>query len=340
MNDIRKLQSPAFDVYGYRFQVQGSSPAAQENVCQDFAYFRSQPGEGDHVIEILDEDPDYGNAPLCDASIYTPRNVTYRNGTMSYVDYGGRGLGIHDIVNGNFRILSRFPDLSYEAAYLFLLSQIGQFLDSVHLHRLHALAVSINGRSVLGLLPMGGGKSTLAMELLNYPEVRLLSDDSPFIDRDGRAHAFPLRLGLLPGRESEIPRRYQRVLNRMEFGPKILVDYEYFADRVSPVAEPGIVFLGRRTLSEQCRIERAPMMAAIRAVITNSVVGLGLFHGLEFILENSPVELVSRLGTGFSRLQNCLQMLLRSEVYYLHLGRSTENNARTVFEFASRALTR
>ena len=324
----------AFDVYGFRFLLQGSSAAAVEGVSHDFAFFRSEPAGDETTVEMLDQAPDYDGLPVCDASVYTPRNTVYRNGEQSYLDFHGRGLGVHEPGRRSFRIISRDPHLLYEASYLFLLSQIGEALDKKRLHRIHSLAVSINGRAVLVLLPMGGGKSTLGAYLLRHPDVKLLSDDSPFVDASGRVHAFPLHLGLLAGAESEVPEKHRRLVNRMEFGPKFLVNYESFADRVSPFADPGIVFLGSRTLSRECRIEPAGMGAGIRAIVANSVVGMGLFHGLEFILERSPWELLAKANLGWSRLSNCVRLLRRSQICRLHLGRDLDRNASAVVEFA------
>lgn len=317
-----------------------ADPSQPWRGCQDFAFFRSEPASGDVVIEILDQEPDYDGLPISDASVYTPRNVVYRNGTVRYLDYQGRGIGICDSRRGGFRIQSRDPDLLCESVYLYLLSEIGQFLDRKRMHRVHALGVSIAGRAVLVLLPMGGGKSSLAMGLLKHPEVQLLSDDSPFIDSRGRIHAFPLRLGLLPGHEHEIPERHRRVMNRMEFGPKYLANFDYFAGRVCTAAEPGLVLLGHRSLSMDCRIERAGVAASLGAMISNSVVGLGLFQGLEFILSSSPLELLSKVRLGVSRLRNCIGLLRRSTTYHVYLGRCGETNARTIVEFSSRLFGR
>jgi hypothetical protein len=330
--------SSAFDVHGFRFSVRGSSIPAIEGIRHDFAFFRAEPAGDELTIEVLDQQPDYGNLPGCDASVYTPRNTVYRNGNKSYLDYHGRGLGVHEPEKRSFQIISRDANLLYEASYLFLLSQIGQALDKRRLHRIHSLAVSINGRAVLVLLPMGGGKSTLGAHLLHHPEVTLLSDDSPFVDPSARVHAFPLHVGLLAGSECVVPEEHRRLVNRMEFGPKFLVNYDYFADRVCPSADPGIVFLGSRTLSRECRIEPAGMGAGIRAMVANGVVGMGLFHGLEFILERSPWELLAKAHIGWSRLANCLRLLRRSQICRLHLGRDLDRNAAAVVEFARRVL--
>lgn len=326
--------APVFDVYGFRFTIRSSSSWALEGISQDFAYFRSTTPGHAVVIEMEDSDPDYSALPVCDASVYTPRNVVYRSGSTRYVDYGGRGIGVHDTVSGGFRITSRDRDLLYEAVYLFLLSQIGQYVDAKRLHRLHALAVSLDGRAILVLLPMGGGKSTLCAALLDWPEIKLLSDDSPMIDRRGRSLAFPLHLGLLKGQEDEIPAQYRRVVQRMEFGHKVLVNLDYYRDRICGSAEPGLVLLGRRTLAAGCRIERTGFTTGLRAMIGNCVIGLGLFQGLEFILQSSPWELISKAGVGLSRLNNCSHLLRRSEVHILHLGRDPQANAAAIVKLA------
>ncbi|MBI5280599.1 MAG: hypothetical protein HY858_02870 [Candidatus Solibacter usitatus] len=335
---MAQSSATAFEVYGYRFLVSGSSPRAVDGICRDFAFFRSEPAGGETRIEVAEEAPRYEGLPAGAASIYTPRNVVYRNGKRAYVDYHGKALGTHDLEHGGFRVQSLDPNLLYESCYLFLLSQISEYLDRRGMHRIHALGASLNGRAILVLAPMGGGKSTLGAHLLRHREVKLLSDDSPYVDARGRVHAFPLHLGLLAESVSQVPEERRRLIQRMEFGPKVLVDYDYFADRVCPAAEPGIVFLGSRTLSSGCSIESAGLAEALRAMVSNSVVGLGLFHGLEFILERSAWELLSKVNVAGSRLRNCLELLRRSVVRRLLLGRDSELNAETVVRFAREVL--
>jgi hypothetical protein len=71
-----------------------------------------------------------------------------------------------------------------------------------------------------------------------------------------------------------------------------------------------------------------------RACVANCVVGVGLFQGLEFILQSSGWELVKHAGIGWSRLRNCVRLLRRSRVCRVHLGEDPELNARTVLDFA------
>lgn len=324
----------AFDVYGYRFSIEGSPAEAIEGIRQDFAYFSRPAAPAAVRLELICADPPSDGLPATDASVYTPRNVVYRASGRRFIDYHGRALGIQDEATGDLKLYSRNAGLLYEAAYLYLLSQIGQKLDDSGLHRIHALGVVVAGRAVLALLPMGGGKSTLGLHLMQHPEVDILSDDSPFIDRHGNVLAYPLRIGLLPGSEDSIPAEHRRVIDRMEFGPKHLVNYSFFQDRVGALAPPGVVLIGTRRMTRDCVIEEVGMMAGLRACVANCIIGVGLFQGLEFILRSSGWELVKHAGVGLSRLRNCFRLLRRSRICRVHLGSDPELNARTVLEYA------
>jgi hypothetical protein len=111
------------------------------------------------------------------------------------------------------------------------------------------------------------------------------------------------------------------------------VNYEFFANRVKASAGPGIVFLGRRSFSDDCRIEPATLGECIRSIIADCVVGLGLFQGVEFVLRHSPLEILGKAGIAWSRFQSARVLFWKSEVYRLVLGRNTALNAETVFDF-------
>jgi hypothetical protein len=324
------------DIYGYRALVTSNSSLVLSGIREDFAYFlRDAAAENSSAavkIELLDADPPYGELPDVQATVFTPRNVSYRHGDLTFIDYSGRALAIHNRKSGDFQVFSRDPDLLFEAAYLFVLSQSGEFFDAHGLHRVHALGVSIENRAALVLLPMGGGKSTLGASLCRLPGIQLLSDDSPLIDHKANVWAFPLRLGLLPGSEGTIPPDKIRTIRRMEFGPKLLVNYSYFAGQVTARAEPCLLFLGSRSLRNTCTIKPASKLSAIAAMLSNCVVGLGLFQGMEFVFQRGWLEVFRKTIAASSRLRASLRLIARSDVYHLILGREAERNAAAVFE--------
>jgi hypothetical protein len=112
-----------------------------------------------------------------------------------------------------------------------------------------------------------------------------------------------------------------------------LLRHEYFADRVVARAEPAFLFLGRRSLSDSCEIYPATRRAALRALIANCVVGLGLFQGMEFVFNRSGGEILRKGAAAISRLRNCVSLMRRSSAYTVVLGRNLEKNATTLRAF-------
>jgi hypothetical protein len=335
--------SRLFDVHGFPFRISGPACASAEMLAGEFQFFQRdevEAGTAELRVELCLQSPPYADAPDAVATNYTPRNVSFTVGETTWLDYGGRALAVWDRAAALFRVCSEDPDLLYEACYLFLLSRIGEALDERHMHRIHSLALEYHGRAVLAIFPMGGGKSTLGAAMLRFPELGFLSDDSPFLSAEGGVHAFPLRLGLLPGSESAIPSELRRTIHRMEFGAKVLADYQFFAHRVQPSAAPGIVFLGRRSFGEVCRIEPATARERYRSILADCVVGLGLFQGVEFVLRHSPAQILGKAGVAWSRFRAARNLFRKSEVYRLVLGRDSARNAETVFAFIQQRLSR
>ena len=333
------MENERYSVYGYDFVLGGTCPVARAGLAEDFTFFAGESAGAAPVKLLLNQGkPDYDGLPEIDAAVYTPRNVVYRDGGRRILDFGGRGIGIYEPLERRFTMTSESADLLYEAGYLFLLSQIGQEADRRGFSRVHAAAMSLNGRAILAMLPMGGGKSTLAAALLRHSSLRILSDDSPFLDRSGRVHAFPLRLGLLTGQEHTVPADQIRLIDRMEFGPKYLVNYSYFAERVEAVAEPGLLLIGRRTLAARGRLERASYRTAMASMVPHSIVGLGLFQGLEYLLSRSASELAGKVGVGLSRARNAHRLVRRSHCFVFHMGRDPQQNAQLVLEAAEKML--
>lgn len=330
MND-----SAFFDVHGYRFVVRGSARLV-DAMEREFAHYRT--AEATEAVEIIGklEEPRYDELPPLDAAVHSARNISYSHGDISYIDYHGRALARYETGSGRFEVTSLDDDLLYESCYLYLLSHIGEALDEKGLHRIHAVAVSVDGQALLVLLPMGGGKSTLAAELIGHEGVKLLSDDSPMIDSRGHVYSFPTHLGLLPGSEDSIPEKHQRKIRRMEFGPKVLIDYEFFADQVAESAGPGFVFLGRRNLGLECKIKPAGRLRGLKGVFENSVVGLGLFQGMEFVFQRPLSQVLGKIPIAFSRLRNGYKLLRRSQVCDVSLGRSTPHNVKVILEYVRR----
>jgi len=327
----------SFDFYDCTIEVSSPSVALVEEIRRDFSYF-CKPAEKKLVrIHLSLSPPDYKELPSVPASLITPRNVCFRNGDVSYIDYFGNGLAVYDRKEQQCTIYGTDFDLVHEIAYLFMLSTVGEYFDSRGIHRIHALGVSYHQQGILLLLPSGGGKSTMALRLLCQPDFLLLSEDTPLIDRRGYMRPFPLRLGVRPEQNTEIPSQYLRTMRRMEFDPKTLIDLEYFRDRIGQAVRPAWVLVGQRNLGEVAEIIPLTRHRALQALVKDMVVGLGIYQGIEFLLERGIWELLGKGGVISSRFYNSLRLLSNVSTYRFILGRNTEKNCQTLLEFLAKA---
>lgn len=323
-----------FSFYGMVVEV--ASPAAHlvEQVRRDFLHFRTPPREHvDMRLQLLAEPPSYDELPSVPATVFTPRNVSFRNGQVTWIDYFGRALSAFNRSAGECTVRTTDEDLLHEIAYLFILSTVGEHLDRQRMHRLHALGISFRGQGVLLLLPSGGGKSTIAINLLRKPEFLLLGEDTPLIDRRGWVLPFPLRLGIRADATTDIPPKFLRTMKRMEFEPKTLIDLDYFEGRVGAAVPSRLLIVGTRYLGDVSEIEPLPRRRAMGSLVSNMVVGLGVYQGLEFLLERSTSEIAGKVGMVSSRLHNAVRLLRRASVYRFRMGRDVEKNTETLATF-------
>lgn len=323
-----------FDVYGLGVAATSADDGVLEDLERDFSFFASDAPEPAVTLEILREAGPRQELPRLRASLQTPRNSVYRSGATAYIDYFGRALTISEDGGRRFRIFCEDRDMAHEVAYLTMLSCIGQHLDRRGLHRVHALGVESGGEASLVLLPMAGGKTTMALRLLRESGIRLLSEDSPLITRRGEVLPFPLRIGVRPGGEpSGVPRSRCRQVQRMDFGPKTLIDIRCFEDRLGGPCPGGAVLLGERWLAGPSRIEPAATLSCLMPLVRNCVVGLGLYQGMEFVLESSGWELLGKLGLALSRMRSCVAVVRRSRVYRFRMGPDVEDSAAVLAAF-------
>ncbi|MFN8613534.1 MAG: hypothetical protein U0931_38705 [Vulcanimicrobiota bacterium] len=336
------LSSPMtlfFNFYGLRVRVEGPEGLLRQHLMRDFSYFLvPHSGPASLVLKLYQQPPNYDNLPNLAAAFSTPRNLVYRQGDLRILDYFGQGLTVGNRKDGSFSLYSSDPDLLREMAYLLLLSKAGQHCDGQGQHRLHALAVSYQGRAVLVLLPSGGGKTTMALSLLRRPGFGLVSEDSPLVDRQGRILPFHTCLGVKHGSSSPpVPDQFLRRVRRMEFDPKTLIDLDYFADRLErQPLQPGYLLVGQRHLGHEAAIVPLARRRAWHALVTNMVIGIGLYQGLEFLLERGSWEVFARLGLLRSRLYNAWQLLRRTESWQFQLGRDRDRNCDQLIGFLNR----
>jgi hypothetical protein len=325
-----------FDVFGMQFRIAGW-PEVIDAIRLDLAWFEASPdrsqlrGSSDpssHItVTVRSGPPQLDRFGDVRASFVTTRNVVYQLDGQTIVDYFGRVVVVFDRASSTVLIEGDERDLVHEATYLFVLSRVGEHLDAAGLLRLHALALAGRQGAVVVLLPAGGGKSTLALRALQDADVRLLSDDTPLIDRRARVHAFPLRLGLSAQGAARLPPNQVRRIQRFEFPAKNVLALTAFADRVAEEAQPlRHIVLGQRSLGRDVSLERVSRRRAVAPLVRDGVVGLGIAQMAEYMLQRGWRDVAGKAGTATRRAAICARALAGAQTWQLQMGRDLERN--------------
>jgi hypothetical protein len=314
--------------YGLGVSVSGQWSEVIDDLRDDFSWFEtSNQASAAVMIAVEHRAPDFEAAGELEAAFVTPRNVVYQHRDRAVIDYSGKALSIYERSGDRLLVQGEDRDLVHEAAYLFILSRVGRHLEAVGLPRLHALGLSGPSGGVAVMLPSGGGKSTLAISALRADGVKLLSEDSPLIDRHGVLHPFPLRLGVNESDAQHLPNGRTRTLKRMEFGPKTVLDLETVADRIESQPQPlRHLVLGQRTLGRHARLEPVARRKLAGPLVRECVVGVGIYQGMEFILQRGMRDLTRSARPAMIRAACSAVALATARTWHLRLGRDHEAN--------------
>ena len=326
-----------FDFYGVTVLVTFDEAEVGRRIENDFSHFVVSGIVGTPTLCLRTQrvKPDYAGLPPLKAQVYSPRNICYPDGERTYIDYFGNALAIYD--RSQFEIEIQSPDihLLHEIVFLSMISRVNEKLEDRGMHRVHALAVESGGQAALFMMPSGGGKTTLAMEFLKRVDhYRILSEDSPIIDRTGRVLPYPLRFGVVGEKPQAIREEHLTFMKRMEFEPKYLISLEAFEGSIaSDPAIPKFLFIGDRTLGPECRIQPVGFVTAMKSLMRHMVVGVGLYQGVEFLLQSSLTDLLQGSGRFLSRFRRAFTLARHAEVFALELGRQPARNIATVIDF-------
>jgi hypothetical protein len=149
---------------------------------------------------------------------------------------------------------------------------------------------------------------------------------------------FPLRIGVHPKNvPADIDPRFTRLDQRIEFTAKVNIDIRCFGDQVCREPIPAsFLLLGVRSTGRKAQITPVSKRALLRHILMNSIIGVGLYQGLEFLLQKSFRESVRFTGLVLSRARNNLVLLRHARVCRFLIGRDTGRNYECLREFLLR----
>ena len=275
------------DFHGVRADIVCADHALLEEYRRDFSYFGSSSDGGPRVRLEVRLKPPFATSFR---TWLTWRSARIgHSGGVRRIDYDGRALLEYDLEREEGLLQGEDRGLLHELGYLTVLSRIGERLDDRGLHRVHALGFTYHGRGGLLILPMDGGKSRLGLELLGREGFGFLSDDIPLLNSDTlETTPFPLSLSLRGDDWHGIPERYSRVFPRRRHGTKMLVDVDYFRDRITTAAPLSWILLGERDGRQAPELSPCSKVRAAAGLFLPMVLGIGTPQILELMLPAPP----------------------------------------------------
>lgn len=280
-----------FDFYGVTVGLSSVSAEPMEDIRRDFAWFEDKKAvrEPQIELEIVFSAPPWKKFGFASADEKKGLRVREKE-SVRMIGYDEQALSVYDYKTEHGTVYAADLDLIHETVYILLLSRVGFLLDQKGLHRVHALSFISEGKTHLVMLPVGGGKTTLALRLLSLSGVQLLSEDTPLVDRDGNLWPFPVRIGVagdefLPAFRPECQRRF----SRRQRGAKILIDVECFPGRWAEkkAYPPDFIWFGGKQFNTAGHVKKAFRWQVLMVLVMNLVVGWGVPQGKEHVLRRN-----------------------------------------------------
>lgn len=261
--------------------------------------------------------------------------VVYRLASRQYIDYFGEALTIWDSYEKKVKIYSKNPERLYELAFLSIHSILGQELDRDGLCRVHGLAFTIQQTNALVMLPSKGGKSTLLTNILDNPEVMIISDDMPLCDKEGRLYPFPSKISL-----AEVPttgalsRLSWHEFKRHHYPTKWTASLAQLRDRIilHPEQNKNLVIAGFRLSSGQTMLTQVPKWKMIGPMMEHMIMGFGLPQILEMFLKFNFSDMLKLIHHAFIRSICAFNLVMRSKCYHFYMGPDKSYNAQMLLD--------
>jgi len=330
------------DIYSIRIQFSTNSEFVFNNLSKDFQLFTitdSAVIDAQVNISACLQSPLYERIPPVNAALHGPGLICYKDGNINYVTYSEGGLLIYDFKEERGELFSEDPFLLYEKTKLTILSRVGELLDQRGLHRIHAVAVARHDKALICLMPMEGGKTTTALNLLKKdPEIKILADDVCLIDRHGCIFPFMLRVGARDRDLIEnIPSEFVMTIDRPKHGVKYFVDPAFFKDRLGEKMRLTHILIGQRAFRPGTEIRPLGKIKCFMPMIESGVFGLGLPQLLEFFVRGDFKMMAGRIGVILKRVFFCASLIGKAKTFTITIGRDKNASSEQILRLLKAA---
>ncbi|MBC77407.1 MAG: hypothetical protein CME64_15490 [Halobacteriovoraceae bacterium] len=322
-----------FNFHGFTIKVELESEEMANLLIKDFAYFQSQEtGEVDlsikaEITEEIDEKVPTGLATVKQ----NVRAMTFEKGNLRYNYFYGQAVSIINYRTNVIEVFAKTESYLHEIIYLAILSRETKYHDQNGLHKIHAFGVSKGDTALIGMMNMKGGKTTLFSYFLDEDGYELLSDDTPLINARGEVLPFPIRLGFeLNSYTQEKLSKYKNKayrFERVEYGPKDLINILEFKNKVSAPKKKTVLFQGIRVHRDgHPEVKEIKKLKMLKYLVKNMIVGVGLPMVIEYYLESSFKDKLINIKTILMRSFAALSLLRNSRCYEVYLTNEPQKN--------------
>lgn len=322
------------DFHHHIILVRCNESSLLQKLREEFHFFVSDgTPEPETVIDLLIQSPP--ELPSMVAVKLLENAVIFRLGSRQYIDYFGEALTIWDSSEKKVQIYTPNTTRLYELAFLAVHSFLGQELDRDGLCRLHAVAISINNVNGIVMLPSKGGKSTLLKNVIDNPEVKIISDDMPLCDTQGRIHPFPSKMSLNERPDSgPLATLEWHEFIRHHYPPKFTASLSQMKDRLnkSPENNLNLLVVGFRLSSGQSILSEVPKWKMIKPLMEHMIMGFGLPQILEMFLKFNFTDLFKLAYHAAIRSFCAFNLARKAKCYYFYMGPDKSYNAQLLLD--------
>ena len=318
--------SAGLAVHGLRARIEGW-PEVVESLRLDFAWFAGPAPAGPVAAEVRVERgaPDFDAFGALDASFVTPRNVVYQDGGRTIVDYFGRAVSVLDRGPvARLTVQGEDEHLVHEAAYHFLLSRSASTSTAPGCRACTRWRSAAAQGAVAVMLPSGGGKSTLALRALRERRRCGCCRRTPrCMDRRGAPAPVPAADRHQRHRRGDAARG-KRPPDRADGVPpqarargrRVRRPHRARAAAAAPHRHRAALAGAGGAAGARCAAA-----GAVIPLLREAVVGVGVYQGMEFVLQHGMRDVVRHGPAGVTRTRASAALLARASVWRLTLGR-------------------
>lgn len=327
--------------YGVSVEIKCGPHAGFEatisKLAQDFSYFShvngTPPGGPQIEIELISSTLAKKPPPFAIKWFKTPMGYAFGWRGDRYCIYDPGHWAILRDFRGldrvNLKIFGNDLDLIYEIAFVALLSTIGEKLDFMGFHRIHALALQVNNKTAVLVLPQGGGKSALAALCLErYPDSKIFADEITLI-KNGIIYPFPMRGALRPQVFRSLGLALEgRIFNRSHFQSKLT--YAIPETRVPGPAKPDYLLAGQINLGNP-RISSANRLLGIGSLLHSMVIGIGVPQMREYLVRTATLLRLPKLA--LHRFKAAIQVTAEVPIFKFDVSADAFKNLEVLMTF-------